>query len=71
MSKFDGRSEVLATAELPGRKDVGALRLRTVATKDRACADFPYKSNGGKDGEGKYDAAVVLDFDYWALMPRR
>lgn len=59
-------SEVLDKAELAGRKDAGALRLRTVATKDRACADFPFK-----DGAGKYDAAVVLDFDYWALMPRR
>ena len=28
-------SEVLAKAELPGRDDVGALRLRTVATKDQ------------------------------------
>src|SRR6187455_2197073 len=36
-------SEVLAKAELPGRSDVGALRLRTVATKDEPCADFPYK----------------------------
>src|SRR5437868_1473223 len=36
-------SEILAKAELPGRDDVGALRLRTVATKDRPCADFPYK----------------------------
>ena len=34
-------SEVLATAELPGRNDVGALRLRTIATKDRPCAGFP------------------------------
>ena len=34
-------SEVLATSELPGRSDVGALRLRTVATKDRPCPDFP------------------------------
>ena len=33
-------SEVLAASELPGRGDVGALRLRTVATKDRPCADF-------------------------------
>jgi 2-methylfumaryl-CoA hydratase len=57
-------SEVLATAELPGREDVGALRLRTVATKDRPCADFPLKS--GDD----YDAAVVLDLDYWVLIPR-
>jgi len=57
-------SEVLATAELPGRSDVGALRLRTVATKDRPCADFPYK-----DGD-EYDPAVILDLDYWVLMPR-
>jgi 2-methylfumaryl-CoA hydratase len=57
-------SEVLAVSELPGRGDVGALRLRTVATKDRPCADFPYKN-----GE-EYDPAVVLDLDYWALIPR-
>ena len=40
-------SEVLAKSELPGRSDVGALRLRTVATKDRPCADFPYKNGRG------------------------
>jgi 2-methylfumaryl-CoA hydratase len=57
-------SEVLAASELPGRSDVGALRLRTVATKDRPCADFPYKN-----GE-EYDPAVLLDLDYWALIPR-
>ncbi len=57
-------SEVLETAAIPGRNDVGALRLRTVATKDRPCADFPLR-----DGEG-YDPAVILDLDYWALMPR-
>ena len=34
-------SEVLDKAELPGRSDMGALRLRTFAVKDRACADFP------------------------------
>jgi len=57
-------SEVLAKAELPGRADVGALRLRTVATRDRPCADFPDKT--GDD----YDPAVLLDLDYWALIPR-
>lgn len=57
-------SQVLAKAELPGRNDVGALRLRTVATKDRPSADFPLKA--GDD----YDPAVILDLDYWALMPR-
>ncbi|MFZ0986243.1 MAG: MaoC family dehydratase [Xanthobacteraceae bacterium] len=57
-------SEVLAKAELPGRADVGALRLRTIATKDRPCADFPLQS--GED----YEPAVLLDLDYWVLMPR-
>lgn len=57
-------SEVLATAELPGRSDVGALRLRLVATKDRACADHPLRSGDG------HDPAVILDLDYWALIPR-
>ena len=57
-------SEVLAKAELPGRSDVGALRLRTVATKDRPCPDFPLKM------EGVDDPAVLLDLDYWVLMPR-
>jgi len=56
-------SEVLEAAPLAGRDDLGALRLRTVAAKDHACADFP-----GKDDEDH--AAVVLDFDYWVLMPR-
>jgi 2-methylfumaryl-CoA hydratase len=59
-------SEVLDSMELPGRRDIGALRLRTVATKDKLCADFPYK-----DADGKYDPAVVLDFDYTVLMPKR
>jgi 2-methylfumaryl-CoA hydratase len=57
-------SEILAKSELPGRNDVGALRLRTVATCDRICGDFPLKT--GED----YDPAVLLDLDYWVLMPR-
>jgi 2-methylfumaryl-CoA hydratase len=57
-------SEVLGKAELPGRRDVGALRLRTIATSNRPCADFP-----DRQGDG-YDPAVVLDLDYWALIPR-
>lgn len=57
-------SEVLAKAELPGRADVGALRVRTVATKDRPCSDFPLKADDADD------PAVILDLDYWALIPR-
>jgi 2-methylfumaryl-CoA hydratase len=57
-------SEVLGKSELPGRGDVGALRLRTIATRDRPCDDYPLKS--GED----YDPAVLLDLDYWVLIPR-
>jgi 2-methylfumaryl-CoA hydratase len=59
-------SEVLEKAALPQRNDIGALRMRTIATKDCPCADFP-----GKAADGKYHPAVVLDLDYWLLMPRR
>ena len=59
-------SEVLDRIELPGRDDLGALRVRTVATKDRACADFPLR---GEDG--RYLPEVVLDLDYTVLVPRR
>jgi 2-methylfumaryl-CoA hydratase len=59
-------SEVLDKKPLPGHGDLGLLRLRTVATKDCPCADFPYKDSGGK-----YDPAVVLDLDYTVLMPVR
>ncbi len=58
-------SEVLDKAECSGRSDVGALRLRTVATKDHPPADFPFKGD-----DGKYLPHVVLDLDYWILMPR-
>jgi 2-methylfumaryl-CoA hydratase len=57
-------SEVLAKAELTGRTDVGALRLRLVATKDHPCADFPLKTADADH------PAVLLDLDYWALVPR-
>jgi 2-methylfumaryl-CoA hydratase len=56
-------SQVLDRAEPAGRNDVGGLRLRTIATKDRSCADFPLKAGA------TYDPAVILDLDYWVLMP--
>lgn len=60
-------SEVLEKIELPGRGDLGALRLRLVALKNQPAAEFPLKTEGGKE----YEPCVVLDFDYTALMPRR
>ncbi len=59
-------SQVLAKEPLPSRNDVGALRIRTVATKDRAAHDFP-----GSDSSATPDPSVVLDIDITVLMPRR
>ncbi|WP_291737909.1 MaoC family dehydratase, partial [Leisingera sp. F5] len=55
-------SEVLDKAETsaPG---VGAVRLRLVATKGGA----PFELKGE---DGKYLPDVLLDLDYWALMPK-
>jgi 2-methylfumaryl-CoA hydratase len=59
-------SEVLDRAELPAHPDLGALRLRLTATKDRPCNDFPLR-----DPAGKYLPEILLDLDYWLLMPRQ
>ncbi len=59
-------SQVLDKSAIPGHAEAGALRLRTVAAKDRPCADFP-----DKGADGKVDPAVVLDLDYTVLLPRR
>lgn len=56
-------SQIVDKQPVTGRHDIGALRLRTIATKDLPCAAFPAS---GSDLE----ASVLLDLDYWALMPR-
>ncbi|MEW6775524.1 MAG: MaoC family dehydratase [Bdellovibrionota bacterium] len=64
-------SEVLGKADVPGRKDVGALRTRLVAVKnaDPAKDNIPLKVE--KDGKSAYHESVVLDLDYWLLVPRK
>ncbi len=59
-------SQVLEKIVLPGREDLGALRLRSVALKNQPGAGFPLAGT-----DGKSDPAVVLDLDYTVLMPRR
>jgi len=56
-------SEVLDRADTaaPG---VGAIRLRLVAVKQGAA---PFALKGA---DGKYAPEVLLDLDYWALMPK-
>lgn len=56
-------TEVLAAERLPARADVGALRLRTIATKDRPCSEFPKKDEEGGS------PSILLDLDYWVLIP--
>jgi 2-methylfumaryl-CoA hydratase len=57
-------TEVVAADPVPDRTDLGALRLRTYAVKNGTAADFPGRIASG------YDPAVILELDYWALMPR-
>jgi 2-methylfumaryl-CoA hydratase len=59
-------SEVLERAEIPGRRDIGALRTRLVAAKNRSCADFPLRNANGDYADG-----VILDLDLWLVLPRR
>jgi 2-methylfumaryl-CoA hydratase len=59
-------SEVLDRVALAGRDDVGALRLRLVATRNLPCEGFPRL-----DADGRHLPAVLLDLDYWGLFPTR
>ena len=57
-------SEILEKAPIANREDVAALRIRTIVTKNKSSTEFP-----DKESVGKYQANIILDFDYWALMP--
>lgn len=59
-------SEVVDKQPLVGRSDVAVLRLRTVALKDLPAAGFPLR-----DDAGAYLPNVVLEFDYWVVLPTR
>lgn len=56
-------SEILDMHELD--EDFGALRVRLVGLKNANPNDHLLK-----DSQDKYDSSVVLDFDYWALIPK-
>lgn len=58
-----GWSRIEAAWEIPGRSDLGALRIRSYACKDRPCDDFPGESGDAPE--------LLLDFDYTVVMPRR
>ncbi|MDE0112381.1 MAG: MaoC family dehydratase, partial [Albidovulum sp.] len=54
-------SEILDKSETE-RPSVGALRLRTVASNGEA--------GQLRDDSGKYNKDILLDLDYWVLIPR-
>ena len=64
-------SEVLDKAEITGRTDVGALRLRLVGVKNHDSKAEPFPLKVEKDGKSAYHPNVVLDLDYWVLIPKK
>jgi 2-methylfumaryl-CoA hydratase len=57
-------SEIVETADVPAQSDLGALRIVTRATRDLPCKDFP-TTEATAEAPG-----VILEFDYWVLLPR-
>ena len=58
-------SEILETADIPGRTDIGALRTRLVAVKNRSPGAMALKTTAGE-----YEDGVILDFDVWLAVIR-
>ena len=58
------RHVVISRHTLPGREDVGALRLRMIGAKNVELRKLPVPAAGEKH------PAVVLDLDYTVLVPR-
>lgn len=59
-------SEILEREKIKGRDDVGALRIRIIAAKDQPCSGYPFKND-----DDAYDPAILLDLDFWAVLPRK
>ncbi|MES9876451.1 MAG: MaoC family dehydratase [Candidatus Sedimenticola sp. PURPLELP] len=67
---FYAYSEVLDKWQLPGRTDLGALRLRTLGIKNMESEKIE-SPKIDVDGRQCYHENLVLDLDYTVLMPRR
>jgi 2-methylfumaryl-CoA hydratase len=61
-------TQVVERAEIPSRRDVGALRLRLSAVKNVTSAEL---ANVPPLLSGTKEPRIVLELDYWALFPRR
>lgn len=62
-------SSVIDKWKIPGRTDVGALRLKLVGLKNLAPAGV-MATQATNEGSS-YHPAIVLDLDYTVLMPRK
>ena len=61
-------TEVVERAEVPGRRDVGALRLRLSAVKNVPAAELPAIP---PLLSGTKEPRIVLELDFWALFARK
>ena len=63
-------TEILECWEIPARRDIGALRVRTIGVKnvESEKIDQPKSTLEGRE---RYHENVVLDLDYTVLIPRR
>ena len=61
-------TQVVERAEVPGRRDCGALRLRLSAVKNVSAAELPEVQ---PLLSGTKEPRIVLELDYWVLLPRR
>lgn len=68
-------TEVLEQWPLPGRSDIGALRLRLVGLKNctpqQLAGTHTEPAPDSSATRGRYRPEVVLDLDYTVIMPRR
>ena len=66
-------TDVVSRHEIPNRDDVGALRLRLIAVKNQNPISEPIeiKTFDAEKNREVYHPNVVLDLDYYALLPRK
>ncbi len=64
-------TEVRDRWALPGRTDIGALRLRMLGLKNLPAGELVQPLLATEEGRHRYHPKVVLDLDYTVLMPRR
>jgi 2-methylfumaryl-CoA hydratase len=67
---FYAYSDILESWELPGRSDIGALRVRTLGIRNMESEQIT-TPKVEVEGKQRYHDQVVLDLDYTVLMPRR